>query len=158
MVDFSNLKLLDVTDDTTAEYGFPFIPGNPSIILAPAHDSNEAFLNERLRLSIERGEKATLEVRGKQKKTTPEEIKRTIEEDREQDRRLIAHTCARGWGVAPKDVDGNQPEFSPENCYDFLRALPDYMLDPLRNFAVNIYNFVKRPPISEAEAGDLGND
>lgn len=157
MADFSNLKVLDVTSDTTAEYIFPFIPGEPSLILAPAHDSNEAFLNERLRLQIERTEKAADGPRKQAAKITVEDLKAGQQEDREQDRLLLSRTCARGWGTPPKDVDGNQPEFSAENCYDFLKALPDYMFDPLRNFCANIYNFVKRPAVSADEADRLGN-
>lgn len=158
MADFSNLKVLDVTNESTAEYGFPDIPGEPSIILAPAHDSNEAFLNERLRLSIERADRLSAEPRGrKAAKATPEDLKRQLEEDREMDRVLISRVCARNWGTAPKDVKGDQPEFSEANCYDFLAALPIYMFDPLRNFAANIYNFVKRPPITSGEAGEMGN-
>jgi hypothetical protein len=157
MADFSNLKALAVTNESTAEYSFPFIPGSPSIILAPAHDSNEAFLNERLRLSLERTEKATDGPRKQHGKVTAEDLKAGLQEDRELDRVLIAHTCARSWGTPPKDVNGDEPEFSAQNCYDFLKALPDYMFDPLRNFAVNIFNFVKRPTVTAEEADEMGN-
>jgi hypothetical protein len=155
-IDFSNVRALAVTKETTAEYSFPFIPGEPSIVLAPATDANEAFLNERLRLQIESVEKAP-EARKKSRKITAEEMKESMAEEREMDRLLISRTCARSWGVAPRDVNGNQPEFTPDNCYDFLKALPDYMFDPLRNFAANIYNFVKRPTVSEEDAERLGN-
>lgn len=158
MADFSNLKLLDVTNDTTAEYVFPDVPGEPSIILAPAHDSNETFRNERLRRQIERAERFTKGPRGRGAgKSTPESLARQLEDDREVDRQLIARACARGWGKAPRDVNGDEPEFTPDNCYDFLKALPNYMFDPLRNYAVNIYNFVERPGVSDDEADELGN-
>lgn len=160
MADFSHLASLNVTSESTREYSFDLIPGEPSIILAPAHDSNETFLNERLRMQIERSEKLAAAPRGKKSdrpKTTPDLLKKQLEEDRELDRYLIAHTCARSWGTPPRDKDGNEPEFSAEECYSFLKALPDYMLDPLRNYAANLYNFVDRPAAAGGDADTLGN-
>lgn len=158
MVDFSNIAALDVDEKTEAEYTFDLVPGLPSIFFSPAHDSNPRFLDERLRLSVERAEKLVRAPRGKRPaKQTPDDLKRQLEEDREQDRVLLARTCALRWGTPPKDVNGAEPEFSPDNCYAFLKALPNYMLDPLRNWAANIYNFVNDPAVSEEEAGQLGN-
>lgn len=158
MADFSNLKALDVTNDSTAEYFFPDIPGNPSIVLAPATDANKPFQNERLRMSLERAEKAAAEPRGKTSgPQTPEGMANDIEEEREQDRRLISGFCARAWGTAPLDVNGEAPEFSPENCYQFLKSMPDWMFDPLRNFTANVRNFVKRPALSPGQGEALGN-
>ncbi|MFL6864112.1 MAG: hypothetical protein ACJ8DZ_14045 [Allosphingosinicella sp.] len=157
MTDYSHFAALDVTAETTREYTFDMIPGEPSIILAPAHDSNEAFLNERLRMQLERAEATVAAPRGKKApKATPESLRKGIEEDRDFDRKLIANTCARGWGVPPKDKNGKSPEFSPAECYDFLNALPDWMFDPLRNYAANIYNFIDRSAITGG-ADALGN-
>jgi hypothetical protein len=101
MVDFSNLKALEVTGETLKEYTFDLIPGEPSIFLAAAHDSNKAFLDERLRLSIEEAAKFAAEPRNKRKATqTPEELAADIEADRDRDRKLIARACARRWGTA----------------------------------------------------------
>jgi hypothetical protein len=153
--DFSAQK---VTPETTKEYVFDMIPGEPSLILAPAHDSNPAYLDERLRMSIEASEKAVRDATGKRaEKLNIDTMKAQIEEDRDIDRRLLAKTCARGWGRTPKAADGSEPPFSEENCLSFFRALPDYMFDPLRNYAQNLYNFVTRPPISDGEARQLGN-
>lgn len=153
--DFSAQK---VTPETTKEYVFDMIPGEPSIIFAPAHDSNPAYLDERLRMSIEASEKAVREATAKRsEKLNVDVMKVQIEEDRDTDRRLLAKTCARGWGKAPVATDGSAPGFSEENCLAFFRALPDYMFDPLRNWAQNLYNFVTRPPISDDEARKLGN-
>lgn len=146
-----------ITPETTREYVFDMIPGTPGIVLAPAHDSNPAYLDARLRASIEASEKLTRNRSKKPEKTTPELLKKQIEEDRDADRHLIAEACARGWTTAPKAVDGSAPEFSAENCYAFLKALPAYMFDPFRNFAQNLYNFVDQPEIDEGEADQLGN-
>lgn len=158
MADFSNLAKYAVTEATEREYSFAEVDGAPSIFFAPAHDSNPAFLNERLRLSILRADERTAEVNAaKPGKVTPEKLAADIEEDREFDRQLLARTCARRWGTPPTDVEGNQPEFSAENCYAFLKALPIHMLDPLRNWAANVRNFVERPSLDTGAANKLGN-
>lgn len=147
-----------VTPETTREYTFDMIPGAPSIMLAPAHDSNPEYLDARLRLSVEAADKIARQPRGKAPpKTTAADIKAQIEEDREADRKLIAEVCAKGWGTAPTARDGTKPEFSKENALAFVRALPDWMMDALRNFVQNIYNFVDRPVVSDEEADQLGN-
>lgn len=158
MADYSHLSALAITSETTREYTFDLIPGEPSIILAPAHDSNEAFQNERLRYQIDEAERLQAAPRGKKApKLTVDTLKKGIEDDRERDRYLIAHACARSWGTPPKDKDGKEPEFSAEECYAFLKAMPDFMLDPFRNFAGNLYNFVDRPEVSSGGAEALGN-
>jgi len=157
MADFSNLKSLDVSDETLAEYTFDMIPGDPSIWLAPATDANKCYLDERLRLALEKAEKAPRAPRGKRMKLTPEQMAKDMEDDRESARVLLARCCAKKWGTPPKDASGDEPEFSEQNCYDFLKAMPDYMFDPFNNWAQNIYNFVERPELDEAGADALGN-
>lgn len=155
--DFGNIAALNVKPDKTEEYFFDMVPGEPSIFFSPATDENPVFKAERMRLSIEEGERLARLPRGKKaEKLTPEELDRREEQARENDRVLLARCCAKAWGTAPRDVEGNQPEFNEANCYAFLKALPNFMLDPLRNWAANIYNFVDRPTAS-AEADQLGN-
>lgn len=148
MADFSNLKKLDVNEASEAEYVFEDIPGEPSIWFRPMTDANPAFLNERVRLAVERAEQANKETRGQRRKRVLSADQ--LEEDRELDRVLMARTCAIRWGTAPKDVEGSEPEFSEQNCYDFLKALPNYMLDPCRGFVANVYNFVDRTALAGA--------
>lgn len=140
VVDFSHLQKLDVTEASEAEYVFDDIPGEPSIWFRPMTDANPAFLNERVRLAVERAEQANKETKAQRRKRVLSADQ--LEEDRDLDRVLMARTCALRWGNAPKDVDGNTPEFSEENCLAFLRALPSYMLDPCRGFVSNVYNFI----------------
>ena len=155
MADFSNLKPLHISEETLAEYTFDDIPGEPSIWLAPATDANPHYQGERLRVSIERAEAAEKAPRNRKRKValTVDDI----EADRELDRELLARCCAKKWGTPPKDVNGKEPEFSEANCYDFFKALPNYMFDPLRNFVANPFNFVDRTGITESQARDLGN-
>jgi hypothetical protein len=140
MVDFSHLRKLDVNEASEAEYVFEEIPGEPSIWFAPMSDANTRYLNERVRIAVERAEEATKETKAQRRKRILSSEQ--LEQDRELDRVLMARTCALRWGTPPRDVDGNEPEFNEQNCYDFLAALPSYMFDPCRGFVSNVYNFV----------------
>lgn len=158
MADFSNIKAQGVQPGKTREYFFDTLVGEPSVIIAPAHDSNPDFLDERLRLATERAAKVVDEPRrkGPAGPITPEQIKKTIEEDRDYDRRILASTCIKGWGSNPPvDVKGKPVEFSPDEALSFLEALPNYLLDPFRSYASNIFNFVDRPR-DPAKADQLG--
>lgn len=155
MVDFSHLRKLDVTEESEAEYVFDEIPGEPSIWFRPMTDANPKFLNERVRVAVARAEKDQKQSKAKRKEKILSSER--LEEDREIDRILLAKTCAIRWGTPPKDVDGNAPEFSEENCLAFLRALPNYMLDPCRGFVANVYNFVDRSALTTDQGEALGN-
>lgn len=165
MVDFSHLKKLDVSEASEAEYVFEDIvigrtPEGvdicPSIWFRPMTDANPLYLNERVRIAVERAEQANKETKGQRRKRLLSSDQ--LEEDRELDRVLMARTCAIRWGTPPKDVDGNEPEFSEANCYDFLKALPSYMIDPCRGFVANVYNFVDRNALIGPDGGEtLGN-
>ncbi len=153
-----------VTDSTVKEYVFDMIPGAPSLMVAPALEDNAVYLDVQVRMQIETTERLAKEAkerekkgRGKPEELTAEKVLANMAEDRENDRRLIAEGCIRGWGVAPTAKDGSQPEFTPENARAFIDALPPYMFDALRNYARNLYNFVDRPPISPERARALGN-
>jgi hypothetical protein len=146
-----------VTPETTAEYIFSYIVGDPSLVLRPAHDGNEAFKRERLRLALESSEKAQ-ETPKRGGKTTVEDLIRQDADEREFAMRLIARTCAVKWGTAPiDDATTKAAEFSEENVYDFLAALPEWMWVPFHHFVTNLYNFVQRPPISKKAAEQTGN-
>lgn len=159
MADFSHLKKLEVTEESEAEYVFDDIWGEPSIWFRPMTEANPEFMNERVRLAVERAEK---EGKAPKKKRRQQMLSTDrLEDDREQDRILMANTCALRWGTAPKDLEGNEVEFSKANALDFLRAIPTYMLDPARGWIANPYNFVDREGAKPKWAGDaeeLGND
>ncbi len=155
MVDFSHLAKLDVNEASEAEFVFEDIPGEPSIWFKPMTDANPDYLNERVRLAVERAEQANKETKGQRRKRILSADQ--LEEDRELDRILMARTCAVRWGTAPKDVKGDTPEFNEQNCYDFLKAVPSYMFDPCRGFVSNVYNFVDRNALAGA-SGSAGAD
>lgn len=158
MVDFSHLKKLDVTEASEAEFVFDDIPGEPSVWFRPMTDTNADYLNERVRLATERAEAQQKETKGQRRKRVLSVEQ--LEEDREQDRVLMARTCALRWGTPPKASDGSEPEFSEENCLAFFRALPSYMFDPCRGFVSNVYNFVDQEARKALQPGSgeaLGN-
>lgn len=155
MADFSHLRKLDVTEESEAEYVFEEIWGEPSIWFRPMTDANPEYLNERVRVAVERAEKDQKETKKKRREKILSSDR--LEDDREVDRILMAKTCALRWGTPPKDIDGNDVEFSEANLLDFLRALPNYMLDPCRGWVANVYNFVDRKAAEPKWAETLGN-
>lgn len=64
------------------------------------------------------------------------------EELREKDRERFSRHVVKGWNDLIND-DGVEPEFTRENCAEFLNALPDDIFDDLRIFCDNINNFVE---------------
>lgn len=155
--DFSHLSKYAVTPETTAEYTFDRIEGDPSVVMAPAHECNPAYHRERLALTLRLADQMASTKPGP---TTADEVMRQSEEARDHDRRLLAHHCARSWGTsAPVDAKGKAVEFSADNCYEFFRALPPEMFDPLRNFTGNLFNFFpeRNRQLTERDAEQLGN-
>ena len=147
-----------VSAETTKEYVFAFIPGEPSIICSPADDSNIDYRREDYRLSMERNEKAAQTQRAPIVKDTVDDLIEREDEALAARRVMLARTCCRSWGKAPLDVNGKANPFSEQECLDFLTAIPDWMFRAFSNWVGNIFNFAKRPPITEAEATRLGNE
>lgn len=161
MADYSHLRKLDVTQESEAEYTFDdVVVGRAedgsniyaSIWCRPMVEANKLFLNERIRMSTERADKAAKQPRG-EKKDKVQQLADRMEEDRESERKLIAHTCALRWGNPPLDVEGKANEFTPDECYAFLSALPTFMFDPFRQWVQNPYNFVD--PVAFASGGGV---
>jgi hypothetical protein len=155
---FDYLKKLDVNEESTAEFTFDRIWGEPSITCRPMAECNTSYMNERVRIAVERAKADE----AKPKKTRKERQEQLIDlerikEDRQLDIQLIATTCAVGWGTPPRDTDGREVEFSPANCRAFLEALPDYEVDIFRAWAENIHNFIDRAAAKPAWADSLGN-
>lgn len=147
MADFSQLEALAVTRETTREYIFTNIVGEPSIIVSPATDDNADFLAARLELALTDAPAVddTKKPRKQSEKVKAQDLIKQYDDDREFDRKVLSRACARNWGTVPVDKAGEPVEFSEQNVYDFLKALPNYMLDPFRGFCGNIYNFAPRP-------------
>jgi hypothetical protein len=155
MVDFSHLKALEITRETTRQYIFDELEGEPGFVVSPATDDNEDFFQARVEFSLSQEDDSPDQPRKQTGKPTPEEIRKEIDQARETDRKLITKACIRDWAKAPKDKDGNDVPFTPENAYEFLCALPNYMVDPFRRFCVNVRNFT--PSARKLDASRMGN-
>ena len=146
-----------IDENTTREYTFADLVGEPSLIVAVANDVNAKFEAYRVRKTIELSDAVLPSV---SKAASIDErvtdMLRRLREDKSWDKDVIAHACVVGWGNPPVDVNGNTPEFSAEEALEFLNALPRHMLDPFINFVRNIYNFQNAPDPKEA-AEKLGN-
>lgn len=153
--DFSHLKKYQITDETTAEYTFGRIEGDPSIILRPAHEVNEAWLLARTEANIALSK--SLSQTPKPGGLIAEDLKKQADQERETDKRLIAFHCAVSWGTPPVDSKGKPVEFSPENALAFFDAIGIAMVDPLRNFVGNLYNFYPERRWQEVDGAPLGN-
>lgn len=138
---FDHLKSLDVSH-RTARCSLSFQtklpePGEdvdyPVLIVKPATEANRAFANEQLRMT---------------KKTAPA-IRAgavnmaMIAETRDNDRDLYAKHVVVGWeGIY--DSNGEAVPFSHRECELFLKALPDWAFDEIRNFCTTSQNFVEQ--------------
>lgn len=146
---------LTPTDETLREYVFDYIPGSPSVWVAPATDENKAYLSERLRMQIEDAEAEGKSARQKTQKLEVDDLIRKTEKSISDDKKLLARCCGKKWGKAPTATDGTKPEFSEANFLAFLTALPDYMFHPFNRYCGNIFNFVERPAL---DSENLGNE
>jgi len=129
--DFSHLRALEPQGNREVPYKLEQIAGAPTIWFLPGTDANRAFMNESLRRTNAR-------TRGPRR--TRRITQDTMEAARDEDREIIAKTCAKRWDVT--DAKGAAVPFSEENCLAFFRALPDWIFDDLRGFVTDPGNFI----------------
>jgi len=142
MTDFSHLKNLDVKDKT-ARYTIHQIAGTPVLIIKPATEANKPYFNAVLK-------KSRRNVRALKAGAINQVM---IAENREQDRDLFPKFVVTGWEDL-SDAKGKPVEFNRENCEAFLRALPDWIFDEVRDFAGNSVNFTEDMPDVEVKSGN----
>jgi hypothetical protein len=142
-MDFSHLQKLDVADKT-ARFTVYQIQGEPVLILKPANEANKPYFNAVLKRSRRN-------VRAIQAGHVNQVM---IAETREKDRELFSKFVIVGWENV-QDVNGEQVPFSSAACEEFLRALPNWLFDEIRNFAGMSLNFTEDAPNVEEAAGNL---
>jgi hypothetical protein len=123
-MDFSHLSKYQI-DDQTAEYELP-IEGDPipTLIVRPANEANKTYYNKVFASSTRRALRAS-KVNAK-----------ALAEQRDEDRELYPLHVVVGWrGI--RDSSGADVPFSQENCAEFLRVLPDWIFQGLRNFCAS---------------------
>lgn len=131
MSKFKRFKNYEVDAKKVIEYPIYEIEGEPILLLSPATDVNKPYMNNLLRI----GKTSIMQARSGSMSS------KTLQQNREQDRYLYPRYVIKGWKKVFED-NGSECEFTPENCEDFLNALPDWVLDKIRNFAGNPANFV----------------
>jgi hypothetical protein len=118
--------------------------GPVTLYSRPATEANATYHNEWLRRVAER-QKA-----GQAKQTADAAV---LSEARDEDRDLLGLTCATGWANVP-DSEGKAVEFSTEEVQAFLKALPDWIFDRYRHWAMNPRNFMARDAVKTEQLGN----
>lgn len=133
MVDFSHVtKALD-TSSKTVRFEFDMLHDVPVAIVRPATQSNSEYFSRAMQIgsditkSLKRGKGISRE---------------TMKKLRERDYELFPRHVIVSWENPPTDASGAPVEMTPENTEQFLRALPEYVFEELRNFVGNEYNFL----------------
>ncbi|MHA1859164.1 MAG: hypothetical protein ACTSUU_06935 [Candidatus Thorarchaeota archaeon] len=142
-MDFEHLKKLEVKAGETAPFTFYQIVGEPVLHLAPATEANKPYFNALLK----RSRKNQRRLQGGNFTAT------VIAENRDDDRELYPRHIVKGWDQVV-DSDGESVPFSKEACADFLTALPDWLFDEARQFAVDASNYVDVEADVEELAGN----
>lgn len=156
--DFGYIEETRVTAETTAEFIFPKVPGEPSIICRPATNHNSAFINARNREVLKEfeGQKSEQKTNAKRIEdliTTPEEHFAQLE----RQRGLLASTCCVEWGRAPVDGKTGKPvPFSIAAVKAFLTAIPDVMFEGFSNWISNEWNFIREGELPKGAGAGLG--
>lgn len=131
MADFSHLSALEVARDKTARLTLHQITVNgvsPTLILRPAAEVNKPYYNALLKRAGRTIRSGVISVG-------------VIEENREEDRELFPEYVMTGWDNMVDGETGKDVKFSRDEAVDFLKALPDWLFDEVRNFASNTANY-----------------
>ncbi len=131
MTDFSDIQQQAETRQT-ARFTFYEIRGEPWLETVPATERNKPYFNALLK--SQRRNRRTL----RPGSITVDTLKRS----RDEDRALYAKHIVKGWGNV-QDAKGKAVAFSEDACADFLKALPDWLFDMLREFASDPQSFVE---------------
>lgn len=146
-MDFSHLQQLDVKADRTSELTLYQIPGEPTLILAPATEANKAYYNALLQSSKGLARRA---------RATGANVA-ALADIRRIDRELFPKFVVRGWRDV-KDAKGKDAPFTVENCAAFLTALPDFLFDDVRKHAGELSNFLDAGQMGEDEVDELAGN
>lgn len=147
MTNFSHLRSLQVQQDTTVEFTFYRIGGEPTLSVRHAGQENRDFFNAALKKS----KQAARRLRGRQGAAPSHE---DIERARREDAALFAKHIVTGWEDV-LDADGEAVEFSEEVCLEFLLAIPSDMFTELRAFCLDINNFREDDSMGDDELEEL---
>jgi hypothetical protein len=145
-IDFG-LDRLDVSQKT-ARFDMPQVAPGAYLILRPASDANPQYQAGMLRMSGKRNRKIA---------TSGEISDADAAKDRDDDRSLYARFVIVGWGgITTKD--GEDVEFTPASCKQFLKQLPNWLFDRVRLFAMRPERFLDEDEAEEPSAVELAGN
>lgn len=151
MSDFSHLQGLEVPE---AEHEFELyeIESCPvlHVVCTVGNDDYENQIRAK-RTEIERKHRKNLKKKGRRRAQTA-----LLELMREPDRDAYPGTVVVGWKTNT-DVNGDEVEYSDEDCHTFLHALPDWLFDRIRLYCMDPQNFINQPMTDEDEEELAGN-
>ena len=129
MGQFDHIKQQTATTETV-RFEIPELSGTPWLEVAQATEANPGFLNAALRMR-------NAQRRGvRQGRVSPGQIER----GRQTDLVLFSKHVVKGWGNVT-DNSMKPVEFTPEDCREFLEALPLDISNELRAFCTDPANF-----------------
>ena len=131
MADFSNLKQT-VRKLESRRYTFFEVEGEPWLEVVPATEDNAGYFDALLSRQLRNRRMTRRQVRAS-------DLKR----NRMDDIQLYAKHVVKAWGQVT-DAKGNAVLFDKADCQDFLRALPAWVFDGLREFAADPSTFEER--------------
>ncbi len=140
MSNFNHLTKLDVKKGSTSTLTLFAIEGDPILTLSPATEANNTYFNQVLK----RSRKFASAVQAGAISTE------MLDETRSLDRELYPVEVIKGWERV-YDTDGKLVKFSPSECKDFVKALPNWIFDEIRQFAAKPGNFVEQMDVETAE-------
>lgn len=135
MANFSHLKTLEITPETTGRFTIHKITVNgktPTLIGKPAGQSNKSYFNALLKA----GTKNAQALRAGKITSA------MIDENRDKDRELYPQHVITGWEDM-LDGDGTELTFNKKDCAAFFQHLPDEVFQQVRDFYDNSDNFVE---------------
>ena len=130
MADFSQIQKQVGEPSGTIRYTFHEIEGEPWLDLVSATEYNKPYFNDLLKK--QRQNRRALR--------SGNVSVNTIKYNRSEDLTLYAKHIIKGWGNVV-DSKGKTVTFSKPACSDFLKALPNWIFDDLRNFAADPLSF-----------------
>lgn len=145
MIDFSNVKNIKV--DNVVEYRLAQIELGgkiPSLFVVHAGDTSPRYHNAFLK-----------SLKGKTRQFATGNVNAVmLAEMRAADRELYPKYIIKNWKDVIDNV-GDQVPFNPENCRQFVEALPDVIFDEIRNFCGQYNNFLTQESLTNEEIENI---
>ena len=129
------------------EYALTQLEGSPKLLLLPATEANRPYHAALLKRNVRNARRIQAG------RVDPQ----FIAEQRNEDRELYSKFVAKGWSGVTDD-EGKESAFSPAECHEFFKALPDWIFDDVRAYAMNTTNWVPEgSPTPDEVAEHSGN-